>query len=165
MHPFWSQTFWINQSLSNINSNKNIVSWLNVSSCWLNTLLYIAIKLALTTGKPCRQVEIVSFYRNVQNSNFHCHIWIQQEKCNQMSTNKPSIGSVFLEIASWILGKIFCQYTFLYMKTTTSMWGMLSWCKRKKWWMFTSILRAISRTTEPILGLFALIWIHFSCWI
>ena len=35
-----------------------------------------------------------------QNLDCHCHIWIQHEKCIQMSTNKPSIGSVVLEIAS-----------------------------------------------------------------
>ena len=31
------------------------------------------------------------------NSNLYCHIWIQHEICIQMSTNKPSIGSVVLE--------------------------------------------------------------------
>ena len=31
-------------------------------------------------------------------SNFHYHIWIQYEKCMKMSTNKPSIGAVVLEI-------------------------------------------------------------------
>ena len=30
---------------------------------------------------------------------FSCHIWNQHEKCIQMSTNKPSIGSVIHEIA------------------------------------------------------------------
>ena len=30
---------------------------------------------------------------------------------------------------------------------------------------FLQILGAISRTAEPTLGLFVLIWIHFSCWI
>ena len=33
------------------------------------------------------------FYFFFQNSNFHCHIWIQHEKCIQKSTNKLSIGA------------------------------------------------------------------------
>ena len=33
-------------------------------------------------------------------------LWIQYEKCIQMSTNKPSIGAVVLEIAPWTLRKL-----------------------------------------------------------
>ena len=35
----------------------------------------------------------------------------------------------------------------------------------KNWHHFLKIMLAISRTTGPILGLFVLIWMHFSCWI
>ena len=49
-----------------------------------------------------------NLFLKIWNSNFHCYIWIQHEKCIQMSTNKPSIGSVFLEISPWILRQ-FCQ--------------------------------------------------------
>ena len=38
-------------------------------------------------------------FQKFQNSFFY-HIWIQHEKCIQMSTNKPSIGALILEIAS-----------------------------------------------------------------
>ena len=43
------------------------------------------------------------FSQNVHNSNLYRHICIQHEECIQMSTNKPSIGSVALEIALWFL--------------------------------------------------------------
>ena len=46
-----------------------------------------------------------TFSKTFPTSNCHGHIWIQHEKCIQMSTNKPSIGAVVLEIASWILRK------------------------------------------------------------
>ena len=68
----------------------------------------------LQAGAVCRrQVQIVQlFSKNSQNSNFHSYIWIQHEKCIQMSTNKPSIGPVVLEIASVILSKYyqFCRF-------------------------------------------------------
>ena len=38
---------------------------------------------------------------------FYCYIWNQYEICIQMSTNKPSIGLVILEIAPWNLKKYF----------------------------------------------------------
>ena len=44
-------------------------------------------------------------FANFQIFNFHCHIWKQHEKFIQMSTNKPSIGAVVLEITPWILRK------------------------------------------------------------
>ena len=44
-----------------------------------------------------------------QISNFRVHIWIHNEKCIQMSTNKPSNGLVILEItqAFWAKFKHF----------------------------------------------------------
>ena len=39
-----------------------------------------------------------TFSKFLKIKNFNCHIWIKHEKCIQMSTNKPSIGSVVLEI-------------------------------------------------------------------
>ena len=36
-------------------------------------------------------------FKNLWSSIFHSHIWLHHEKCIQMSTNKPSIGSVVLE--------------------------------------------------------------------
>ena len=45
----------------------------------------------------------VSLQKNIQNSNFHCNIWFQHEKCIQMSTNKRRIGTVVLEVATRIL--------------------------------------------------------------
>ena len=42
--------------------------------------------------KPC---SCVNCRQKKKNGNFYfaCHIWIQNEKCFQMSTNMPSIGS------------------------------------------------------------------------
>ena len=42
--------------------------------------------------------------------NFHCHNWLQHEICTKMSTNKPSIGAVFLEIAL-VIFKQNCQFS------------------------------------------------------
>ena len=39
-----------------------------------------------------------NFFNNFQNGNFHYHIWIHHKKCIQMSTNKPSIGAVVLDL-------------------------------------------------------------------
>ena len=43
--------------------------------------------------------KLSRFFKICQNLHFDCHIWIQHDKCIQMSTNKPSIGSVILEIS------------------------------------------------------------------
>ena len=48
----------------------------------------------------CRRY-VIFFYlfffpKNLRIWKFHCHIWNHLEKCIQMSTNKPSIGSGFL---------------------------------------------------------------------
>ena len=51
------------------------------------------------------------FSKKIQNSNFHCHIWIQHEKCIQMSTNKPSNRNI-LEIAQVIWRNYFRFYNF-----------------------------------------------------
>ena len=49
----------------------------------------------------CRQDTTFSnlLKKKFKNSIFHCYIWIQHEKCIKMSTNKPSIGAVVLDIA------------------------------------------------------------------
>ena len=44
------------------------------------------------------QTKIFNFFKKVQSRNFHSHIWIHHAKCIQVSTNKPSIGLVVLEI-------------------------------------------------------------------
>ena len=54
----------------------------------------------------CRDRSKFQIFSSSLKLNFHYHIWIQREKCIQMSTNKPSIGSVVLKIISVILGII-----------------------------------------------------------
>ena len=65
-------------------------------------------------GKPsqcrCRSANDKSNFskfllKKVQNSNSHCHNWIQHDKCIQISTNKPSINPVVLGLASLVFGR------------------------------------------------------------
>ena len=48
--------------------------------------------------------------------NLYYYIWIQHEKCIQMSTNKPIIDSLVLEIAPWICKEYLQMLSFLYSK-------------------------------------------------
>ena len=90
--------------------------------------------------------------------NFHCHIWNQHEKCIKMSTNKPSIGAVVLEITPMIfkqntvINDLHAGYRFVSGKFEFDH-------------IFAKIQGAISRTTAPIQGLLVLILVHFLCWI
>ena len=50
-------------------------------------------------GACRRQVKIVTnFVKNVKIVGFHDHIWNHHEKCIQISTNMPGIGSLIREI-------------------------------------------------------------------
>ena len=42
--------------------------------------------------------NFTKMFKNVKLVEFHYYIWIYHEKCIQMGTNMPSIGSVFREI-------------------------------------------------------------------
>ena len=53
---------------------------------------------SLVVGDNRPKFYLQNLFQNFWNSNFQCHMWLQHEKCIQMSTNKPSIGSGFLEI-------------------------------------------------------------------
>ena len=61
--------------------------------------------LLLIQRFPCgRRVQttdqnLTNFVKNVKNVEFHHHIWYHHEKCIQISTNMPGIGSVIREIA------------------------------------------------------------------
>ena len=50
-------------------------------------------------------------FSNFIKSYCHCYIWIQSELSFLMSTNKPSISSAVLEIATWILRKYYQMST------------------------------------------------------
>ena len=51
-------------------------------------------------GECRRQVKnVTTFVINVKIVEFHDHIWNHYEKCIQISTNMPGIGSVNCEIA------------------------------------------------------------------
>ena len=69
-----------------------------VLSLSLETMMWISF-IPLHVDVKCRwRVKIFQCVRKMWNSNFHCRICIQHEKCINMSTNKPSIGSVVLKI-------------------------------------------------------------------
>ena len=65
--------------------------------------LFIILTLFMLMSSADNRSEFSNlFFKNFQNSNFQCHIWIQHEKCIKTSTNKPSIGAVVLEIVPLI---------------------------------------------------------------
>ena len=71
----------------------------NLPFCFKSHILYFALtpkckSWVQTDNRP----KIFNFFNKFLNSNCHCHIGIQNEKCIQMNTNKPSIGSVVLDI-------------------------------------------------------------------
>ena len=50
-----------------------------------------------------RSKMLSKFVKNVEIVEFHDHIWNHNEKCIQMSTNMPGIGSLIRELAVEIL--------------------------------------------------------------
>ena len=46
-----------------------------------------------------RRKKLTHFVTNVKMMEFHYHIWNRHEKCIEISTNMPGIGSVNREIA------------------------------------------------------------------
>ena len=46
-----------------------------------------------------RSKVLKKIVKNVEIVEFHDHIWNHDEKCIQISTNMPGIGSLFREIA------------------------------------------------------------------
>ena len=72
-------------------------------------------------GIECRrQVKICricrSFCKNIRNSSFYCHIWIQHEKYIQMSTNKTYIDPLVLEITiTYVMGESIVDFKLLHV--------------------------------------------------
>ena len=65
---------------------------------WSNKLWYLNAFYA--TGECRQQVKnLTKFVKNVEIVEFHDHIWNHHEKCIQISTNMPGIGSLIREIA------------------------------------------------------------------
>ena len=65
----------------------------------------------LPADVQCRQQvkNVNKFFNIFLKFTFSCYIWIQHEKCIQMSTNKPSTGSMDLEIAS-VTSRKYCKF-------------------------------------------------------
>ena len=61
-------------------------------------------------------ITFSKFITNFTNSNWHFYIWIPHEKCIQMSTNKPTIGSLIHEIAHGICENMLSNFTFPTLK-------------------------------------------------
>ena len=79
-----------------------------ISKWALCFITYMTCFIHLPADVSSRQHDKIpqSFFLN-QNSHFNCHFWIQLEKCIKMSSNKPEIGPLVLEIAQWILRRHF----------------------------------------------------------
>ena len=45
-----------------------------------------------------QEQNVTKFVNNVEIVEFHAHIWNHHEKCIQISTNMPGIGSLIREI-------------------------------------------------------------------
>ena len=121
------------------------------SDCLLD---YSGLKMTnkpLNVGVVCRRQGNFQIYKKKKKKkkskwkkiHFTCHIWIDNEKCIQMSTNKPSISSVVLEIAPWIWRKI-CQIL-----------------------IFSSSI--LLRSVQQYNCLFAAVWLtrclYYECWV
>ena len=63
--------------------------------------MYILILNAYNAAGVSRRQEqnVTKFVKNVEIMEFHGHIWNYHEKCIQISTNMPGIGSSIHEIA------------------------------------------------------------------
>ena len=60
-------------------------------------LFFISLNVlthSLQISSVDNRLKFFNFYKEIQNSHFHSHPWIQHENCIKMSTNKPSIGAV-----------------------------------------------------------------------
>ena len=89
-------------------------------------------------------LTIQCFHKNI-NPNFHCHIWIQQEKCIQTRTNKSSSGPTGLEITFLYFEK--SNFTFSY----NPMFSQILWIQ-----IFIVIVGFSTRQTNPVLVQFFL---------
>ena len=71
----------------------------------VRTLLYLFINPLYTSVDFRREVKnCPNLKKKSKIQSFYYHIWIQNKKYIQMSTNKPSIGSIVCEILSLFKG-------------------------------------------------------------
>ena len=115
-NSLWFCNFHLKVTKKNPTENKSFKIWLEKMKWNISYLFswYILIGVAklifllqVLRANYDRTKFSIFFSTNFWNSNFHCHIWIVHEKCVILSTNKPSIGAVVLEIALWIFWKWF----------------------------------------------------------
>ena len=67
--------------------------------------LYPSGQIMLATLLCRRKAKICQPFSKVSKLNCHFHIWIHHEKYIKMSTNKPSVGTVVLEIVTTEISK------------------------------------------------------------
>ena len=73
-------------------------------------------------GECGRQVKNeTNFVKNVRIVEFHYHIWNHNEKCIQISTNMPGIGSFIREKAVEILEMWESKQTFTQLKPSPAL--------------------------------------------
>ena len=83
-----------------------------------STCVHVVIKCG-------RHVKIsIVFLKRVWNSNFHCHIWIQLEKCIKMSTNMHSIVTLFLEI--YMFYRVLTKHCDIFYFTSTDFYSQFN---------------------------------------
>ena len=59
----------------------------------------VVINAFHAAGECRRQVKnVIKFVKNVEIVEFHDHIWNHNEKCIEISTNMPGIGSLIREL-------------------------------------------------------------------
>ena len=65
-----------------------------------NDISSLNINAFHATGECRRHIKnLTKFVKNFKIVEFHGHIWNHNEKCIQISTNMPGIGSLFREVA------------------------------------------------------------------
>ena len=81
--------------------NSEMTSNLRLGEEWQGSSLHSwDINAFHAAGECRRQVkQLINFVRKVKIVEFHDHIWNHNEKCIQISTNMPGIGSLIREIA------------------------------------------------------------------
>ena len=104
----------------------------------------------LLVSVECRgQVKICIFlFKKFQNSHFHYQIGIQHEKCIHLSTNKPSIGPVVLEITSEF-EKVFIKIKIFLTKRGA--WKEIKICSQIK--LYINTIRSVSKFFMPVLSI------------
>ena len=91
---------------------------------------FIIIPIIQQISRVHNQSTFSFFSQNLWNLSYFLAIYhFSMNNALYMSTNKPSIGPVDLEIASWVFEKILSQFWLSYTHTTTGMQRINQWAQ------------------------------------